>query len=198
MLQKEKVFMILKYVGCFLLSNIFFILIIMFIGYFDERDELSECYLWKDGKIVENPPDYIDVWSYKGAYGEGYCSFIPLFYFIFYILALPFLRFYDIIRCKVIKRKQSFLMAIGEIIAWFLCWSGIKYRWIVDEPERFLYALNKSVYFIAPLTFIMLLFYILPHKVLKLLTVLLAIPYVLWLLSILLLFLSNIWGWEII
>ena len=173
MVQKDKIYTALKYIGNFLLCTVCFGFVMLLISEFDQdKQELTKCFLFESGRITKtfDYPSYLQGYCYYPRICA--CAVTAEWILFFYIWALPIFVFYEVFRRKIITAQYTYLFVFGEISFWaiicFFSQDNIPYIW---------FSIDNTYKFIAPMAIIMLALHSLPPKVLKVLSIIIGIIY---------------------
>lgn len=171
--HKEKISVILKYLGAFLFCNILLCFVMWLITELDkEKLELIDCFVFENRKIKE-------IFDYQ-SYLQGHCSYSQMcacaitseWILMFYIWALPIFVLHEFIKRKIVSETYRYLCAFGEIAFWLIVW------FLKQDNAPYLWFTLKNTYeFIAPMAIILLSLNALPLKVLKILAIIIGAIY---------------------
>ena len=172
---KSRIKAILKYVGAFMLFNIGLFLVPGVLDFIihDENGETENCFIFEAGKMIEQ------------IISDGKCNYYypkecvcvagAFIITIFYIFSLPVFMFYTMLRRKVVAEKYAYLCVLGELVLWSLA-----SFYTSSSAANTHFNLEHTYYFMAPMAIIMLTLYILPPKVLKILTIIISAMFLLY------------------
>lgn len=151
----------------------------------DENGETENCFIFEAGKMIEQ------------IISDGKCNYYypkecvcvagAFIITIFYIFSLPVFMFYTMLRRKVVAEKYAYLCVLGELVLWSLA-----SFYTSSSAANTHFNLEHTYYFMAPMAIIMLTLYILPPKVLKILTIIISAMFLLYFSAIAMLFVLSV------
>ena len=187
MVQSEKIYTVLKYIGGFLLCTVCFCLIGGFwetLGQ-DHPEDYTDCFKLQNGYIIGEASFDAD---------HVYCNYPQVcacvlnssYILAFYLLAPLVIVLYELLRRKIIPKRYRFLCVVGEIITW----SSLYYL-TLNSNFDWMIRLEYTCKFMAPLAIITLLLNCLSSKDFKVLSIIVGIVYVLLLGTFVILIIPN-------
>ena len=190
MVQKDKIYTALKYIGGFLLCTVCFLLVCSFwtiLGY-EHPYYYTDCFELQNGYIIgEVSFDADHVYCYY----PQVCACVSnnAYIMAFYTLALLVIVLYEMFRRKIISKQYRFWCVFGDIIIW-----SFLYYMTLNNSFHWTIRLEYTYKFIVPMAIIMLLLNCLSAKDFKVLSIIIGIIYGLLFGTFIVLIIPNFFG----